>query len=181
MFSLYRTSELPSLFILWYRLMKLVGHYAIYATYYSSCCTELSILTVTLTIWHCSPFKECNLIATLILRLRSVGSTITFSSEVESLTSYWNAVLLLLAYWSNGLIILLMTPYCEWGGPTKTGVSTSSEWEADVSFILFYFKEVNFIIFYVVVVLAKIWSSLIFLTSFSSLRAGSKNLKSISS
>ena len=128
--------------------------------------TLLSILTVMFTIWHSVPFSEWSLRQILMLLLRSVGSTITLSSDVDNLTSYERGDK------SVALNIFLITPYwlCF---PTKTGVSVSRVWFEDVSLILFNFKLWNLIIFYVWEVFANICSSFIFLGSFSSLIVGS--------
>jgi hypothetical protein len=72
-FSLYSTSELPSLFYLWYKLIKFTGHYAIVAIYYSSYYIELSILTCIVTFYDSPPFTVCSRQHTPIILFRSDG------------------------------------------------------------------------------------------------------------
>lgn len=87
MFSLYSTSELPSLFCLWYKFIKLTGHCAIVATYCRRFYIDASILTWRVTICDSPPFTVCSRRHTPIIRFRSAGATKTFSRLVESLTS----------------------------------------------------------------------------------------------
>ena len=142
------------------------------ATYCSKFYIEASILTCTVTICDSPPFTVCSRKHTPIILFRSEGRTVTFSRLVDSLTSY---------YIVSPFITFLMTPYWLYGAQTKTAVSVSRRVAAEVSLILFCFRLTNLIIFWVWEVLAKIYSSLIFLTSLSSLMFGSKNLKRRSS